>query len=258
MLRIALVSYLNTRPFTDGLASVFSPNEIELQLLPPAECATALRNGKCDMALIPSGSLIDFDRIRLMKDHCIGANGAVDSVFIFAQQPIETCDHLLLDVHSRTSNGLAQILLKSWWKHRLIVEQPLARDFSQITGSTAGVAIGDSAYKIKAEYAYVYDLAQVWKDWTGLPFVFAVWAYAADRVSEEQLKLVRQGLEEGRNTRKKSARRWASTYGYTVKQAKHYLKHSISYEMDAEKHAAFHTYFEALLALEKQAVLALD
>lgn len=250
MLRIALVSYINTRPFTDGLRSVFRAEELELQLLPPSRCALALATGKCDMALIPVGSLVEFHKIKLLKDYCIGADGAVDSVFIFSQQPIESCDTLLLDEHSRTSNGLARILLKSFWKRHVEARMPETRDFSGIAGATAGVAIGDIAYQRRSEFKYVYDLSAIWKQWTGLPFVFAVWAYHKEQVSTSQLAKVKAGLVLGLSQREQSAEKWAATYAYTIPQATHYLNHSISYEMNAAKHQAFHQYFQALLALE--------
>lgn len=246
-LRIALVSYINTRPFTDGLQTVFSPEEIELQLRPPADCGVALRDDLCDLALVPCGSLVDFENIGLMNDHCIGADGAVDSVFVFSQVPISECDRLLLDEHSRTSNGLARILLREYWKRPLVEEMPQTRDFSGIKGSSAGVAIGDKAYQIRDQFKYVYDLAGVWKDWTGLPFVFAVWAYHPARVTPAQLERVRMGLEAGRRDRKQSAGRWAAEYGYTVEQAEKYLDESISFTFDAAKHEAFERYFGELL-----------
>lgn len=246
-LRVALVSYINTRPFTDGLQSVFNPDEIELQLRPPAECAVALREGLCDLALVPSGSLVDFQNIGLMNDHCIGADGEVNSVFVFSQSPITECDRLLLDVHSRTSNGLARILLREYWKHPLPEEMPENRDFSRIQGKSAGVAIGDRAYQMRDQFKYVYDISGIWKDWTGLPFVFAVWAYHPDRVTPAQLQRVCEGLEAGRKGRKESGARWAAEYGYTVVQAEKYLCESISFTMDAAKHEAFARYFAELL-----------
>ncbi|MEM0995730.1 MAG: menaquinone biosynthesis protein [Bacteroidota bacterium] len=249
-LRIALVSYINTRPFTDGLRKSFSLEELELQLRPPAECARALAMGTCDMALIPVGSLIDFTNIRIIGEYCIGADGAVDSVFIFSQRPIEECTHLRLDQHSRSSNGLARILLKHYWHNPLPHSVPEKRDFSLIQGNTAGVAIGDRAYQIRDQFAYVYDLAQVWKDWTGLPFVFAVWAYDPQRVSFAQLEQVRKGLQTGLLDRKGSARRWAQRYDYTIPQAEKYLTESISYELNGPKQDALRRYFAGLRELD--------
>src|SRR5256885_1746083 len=42
----------------------------------------------------------------------------------------------------------------------------------------AVLVIGDAALKLAAAgtYTHRYDLGEEWKRWTGLPFVFAVWA----------------------------------------------------------------------------------
>ena len=36
--------------------------------------------------------------------------------------------------------------------------------------------IGDNAIKFSKKFKYIYDLSKIWKDNTGYPFVFAVWA----------------------------------------------------------------------------------
>lgn len=246
---LALVSYLNTRPFIDGLNHVFSNGEVTLNLLPPAECPTQLASGVSDMALVPVGSLIDFEGLALLKDHCIGADGAVDSVYVFSQVPIQEAEIVLLDSHSRTSNGLTRILMKSHWRHQPQFSMPEERDFSLIQGKTAGVAIGDQAYKIKDQFQYVYDLSEVWKDYTGLPFVFAVWAYRPEFWTQTELAKVHTALEWGRANRKSAAARWGKDFGYSLPEAEQYLCHSIQYELDHAKHQALERYFKELKEL---------
>ncbi|MFM2377125.1 MAG: hypothetical protein RLZZ165_2222, partial [Bacteroidota bacterium] len=90
MIRIALVSYFNTRPFMDGLRHGFREDELELKEVPPSECGRLLLEGGCDLALVPVGALVDFGDVRLMKDHCLGADGKVDSVFLFSHVPVRT------------------------------------------------------------------------------------------------------------------------------------------------------------------------
>lgn len=246
----ALVSYINTRPYIDGLRQFFSPEELELRLLPPADCAPELLEGRCELALVPVGALLDFDKIGLMKDHCIGADGPVDSVFVFSQTPIEQVDSLLLDTHSRTSNGLARILMHNHWKNPVPFRAPEKRSFDEIRGTTAGVVIGDKAYKIREQFAHVYDLSEAWKKYTGLPFVFAVWAYRPGLADKGVLDRVRKGLEWGRNHKREAASKWAAEFGYTPEQAEKYLCESIHYSLDAPKHAALQRYFSELKALD--------
>jgi chorismate dehydratase len=50
------------------------------------------------------------------------------------------------------------------------------KDFQQqITGTTAGLVIGDRSFAQRKISKYAYDLGEAWKAYTGLPFVFAAW-----------------------------------------------------------------------------------
>lgn len=246
----ALVSYINTRPYIDGLRKFFSPEELVLNLLPPADCVPELLEGRCELALIPVGALLDFQDLGLMKDHCIGADGPVDSVFLFSQTPVSEIEEVVLDSHSRTSNGLTRVLMARHWKRDVPFRLPQKRSFEEIKGKTAGVVIGDKAYKIRDQFKHVYDLSAAWKEYTGLPFVFAVWAYRPESLGEETLEKVRQALEWGRRHREAAAEKWAPEFGYTPAQARRYLCESIQYALDAPKHAALHRYFSELKELD--------
>jgi chorismate dehydratase len=246
MIRVALVSYFNTRPFTDGLQRWFGEDELTLTEVPPSECAAQLKAGLCDMALMPVGALSDFEGVSIMKDHCLGADGKVDSVFLFSHVPVMEATTLVLDPHSRSSNGLAAVLMKEYWEREIPVVQPSGERFSQIKGTVCGVAIGDKAFAEKENYPYVYDLAEIWKRYSGLPFVFAVWAYRPEALNDGMLERVRIALEWGRVNRQKSAVKWAANYGYETEDAVNYLMNSISYEFDSAKHEAMKKYFYLL------------
>lgn len=246
MIRIALVSYFNTRPFIDGLQRNFAEGDLELKEVPPSACAQLLHEGACDLALVPVGALVDLLGLSIMRDHCLGADGKVDSVFLFSHVPIEQASAIVLDPHSRSSNGLAAVLLREYWNRNLPAIPAQGERFSQIQGSVCGVAIGDKAFALKDQFPYVYDLAEIWKRYSGLPFVFAVWAYRPGRLSQEQLEAVRHALEDGRQGRRDSAKRWAADYGYSDQDALYYLEHSISYEFDSAKHEAMKKYFSLL------------
>ena len=56
----------------------------------------------------------------------------------------------------------------------------------------AGLLIGDPAMMVQTDGLYAYDLAEVWRAKTGLPFVFAVWA-----VRKAALAEMREGLDLG-------------------------------------------------------------
>lgn len=249
MIRIALVSYLNTKPFLDGLERAFSPDEIELQLLPPADCAKAMRVGSCELALLPVGSLLDFRDLEVMNHFCIGAEGAVDSVFMFSQVPVEQVDTLVLDPHSRTSNGLAKVLFKEFWKRAPLFVAAQERDLDVVHGNTAAVLIGDLAHAERHRFPYVYDLAAEWKKMTGLPFVFAVWVYKSGKLDPSVVHRIERGLLDGWVGREASALKWGVAYGYSLEESKTYICDKIQFIFDDAKHQAMGRYFDALLRL---------
>lgn len=243
MIKAALVSYLNTKPFLEGLEASFPSNELEILLLPPADCARALANGQCDIALVPAGSLFDFDRIELLKDYCLGADGPVDSVFLFAGQPADTLDTIIEDPHSRTSNLLAKLLMELRWKQRVSFLPGNNRDFSNVGGTTGRVAIGDLAHQHRKAHPYIYDLSGEWKKATGLPFVFAVWAYRKGSISTEDLDRFSAALERGIAMIPQAASKYGAAYGYSPSEAAEYLSQRIHFHMNADKHAGLQLFF---------------
>ncbi len=150
-------------------------NDIDLSIDPPAECAQKLIDNKVDIGLIPVAAILNLPEWHIITDYCIGAIGAVNSVFIFSNCAIAEVKYIQLDPQSRTSNNLARVLLKNYWKitPKFITG---AEDYSCSDDHyTAFVQIGDRTFGKKGKYKYVYDLAEEWKNFTGLPFLFAAW-----------------------------------------------------------------------------------
>lgn len=250
---IALVSYINTRPFVDGLEAEFRGNDsVRLHLLPPSDCARALFDGQAQLALVPVGAIPTGPKLSLLPSWCIGANGPVESVYVFSQRPIEELDQVWLDRHSRSSNALAQILFRHHWKKEVRWLEPARKHFEQIDANTGGVVIGDEAIRIKGNFRYQYDLAEAWKELTGLPFAFAVWAYLPGTISTEEVFKIEAGLARGVAQRVQTAEKWAAHFGMDLEYARHYLTHCIDYRFDDAKHRALDLYLTLMEQLPQQ------
>ncbi|MEL6805707.1 MAG: menaquinone biosynthesis protein, partial [Bacteroidota bacterium] len=232
-----------------GLGQIFSKDEARLHLMPPADCATYLAEGKCQLSLMPIGALSLFDRAAILPNYCIGAEGAVESVYIFSQRPIQELDTLILDRHSRTSNGLARILLEHHWGKRLNLVQAEQKHFHLIEGTTGGVVIGDHAIRIREQYAYTYDLAEYWQLMTGLPFVFAVWVYRPGELTGIDKQRLNVAFRTGVRQRRETAERWAVPFDIPLDFARHYLENCIDYQFDSGKHRALNLYQDLLVKL---------
>ena len=173
--RIGAVSYLNTRPLLLGIEQESFLNSIDLVKSYPANIAQDLLSGKIDIGLVPVAILPQLSDPHIVSNYVIGANGAVASVALFSEVPIDEIKSIYLDYQSRTSVQLLKILLSQFWKKEVEFISATEGYIAQISGTTAGVIIGDRALENLSKYPYVYDLGLAWKQHTGLPFVFAAW-----------------------------------------------------------------------------------
>lgn len=174
-IRVGAVSYLNTKPLIYGFEQGMMKERIELLIDYPSRIANLLQQDKIDVGLVPVAVIPHLKESHIITDHCIGTEGAVASVCLFSEVPLEEIEQVLLDYQSRTSVALARILLRDYWRinPQLTAAQEDFRD--HIRGTTAGVVIGDRALEQRMQSAYVYDFGEAWKEYTGLPFVFAAW-----------------------------------------------------------------------------------
>ena len=115
-INVSAVSYTNTKPFVYGLTHSPVAALINLSLDIPATCADKLLNNEVDLGLVPVATILRMPHYELVSDYCIGAVGAVNSVFLFSNKPIEEIQSVCFDTQSRTSNLLAQVLMKHLWK----------------------------------------------------------------------------------------------------------------------------------------------
>jgi chorismate dehydratase len=174
-IRVGAVSYLNTKPLIYGFEQGMMKDKIELIIDYPAKIAAALLNDEIDLGLVPVAILPEMKEYTIIGDHCIGSEGAVASVCLFSEVPLEQIETVLLDYQSRTSVKLAQVLMKEFWKIKPVIKNADLDFRSQIKNRTAAVVIGDRALEQSRISTFQYDLGLAWKEYTGLPFVFAAW-----------------------------------------------------------------------------------
>jgi len=237
IISVSAVSYTNTLPFLNGLRNSDVMNRINLSVDYPSECARKVIEGEVDMGIIPIAALTQLSEYHIIGDYCIGSDGAVDSVFIFSQKPIEKIETLLLDPQSRTSNGLAQILLKHYWKKDVEIRTDGDAD--------AYVLIGDRTFGKKDKVPYTYDMGYYWKELTGLPFAFAVWVSNKD-LPKDFKEAFNKALANG------VAHPEAVIPGLPIYENfdyRKYLTESLDFHLTAEKRKAIELYLKLYLKL---------
>ena len=142
----------------------------------------------------------------LLPDLAISCDGPVHSVALFSKRPVEelTGYTVLLSASSRTSVLLLELLCRHRWKihPHFAIARAEARDLESLAGlpHEAVLVIGDAALHLSTQSVYPVrvDLGSEWKEWTGLPFVFAVWA-ARREVAPKAGRVIHERLLDSRD-----------------------------------------------------------
>jgi len=177
--RLGVVSFLNARPLIEGLPA---RGDVEIVYDVPARLPDSLEAGQVDAALIP---IIDVlrsgGRYRVVSDACIGCDGETMTVRVFSQVPPDRIETLWVDGDSHTSVALAAILWRELYRRELTL-RPVSTREQAIDQLESVLLIGDKVVDSRrGSFAYEVDLGGAWRQHTGLPFVFAVWACPMDR-----------------------------------------------------------------------------
>lgn len=245
--RVGAVNYLNTKPLIHELETL-APN-IDLTLDVPSRLADQLAEGTLDVALIPVIEYFRSGRYSIVPDVSIASRGPVLSVTLFSRVPWSGIRRVALDVGSRTSAALCQILLRK--RHGVepeVVPLPLDRAAEDVD-TDAVLLIGDRAMRACLPgFAHAFDLGQEWHDWTGLPFVYAFWAVREGvdlgPAAEAFLEAKRRGCARIGQI----AHAEAPGLGLDAGFCRRYLANIIHFDLGPREQAGLHHYY--MLACE--------
>jgi chorismate dehydratase len=230
---VGAVSYLNTKPLIYGFEQGEMKEDVHLVLDYPANLSQRINKGELDVALLPIAAIADLERPYIFSNYCIGANGAVASVCLFSEVPLEQVETIYLDYQSRTSVALLKVLVKNHWKKDVKFIQADEGYIAKIKGTTAGLIIGDRAFEQLKNFKHIYDLAAEWKEYTNLPFVFAAWV-ANKNLPEKFVTNFNHACAIGFE----HLHEIIAAQKYPHYDLKTYYTQNISYQLNAEKHKA--------------------
>ena len=192
--RVGHIQFLNCLPLYWGLVHTGTLLDLELTRDTPEKLSEQLVNGDLDIGPI---TLVEFlknsDDLVALPDIAVGCDGPVMSCEIVSRVPLEELhdgSRVALGSTSRTSVRLAELLLSDRYGvhpeyYRCPPDLP-----TMMREADAAVVIGDLGLRaylrdVPDQDLYVYDLGELWKEWTGLPFVMAVWAARRDFLERE-------------------------------------------------------------------------
>jgi chorismate dehydratase len=240
-IRIGAVNYLNTKPLICDLELLAPDAELVLEV--PSRLADELAAGRLDVALIPVIEYFRAGSYSIVPDISIASRGPVLSVTLFSRVPWTEIRRVALDEGSRTSAALAQVLLRK--RHGVtptVVPLPLDCAAEDVDAD-AVLLIGDRAMRACLPgFAHAFDLGQEWHDWTGLPFVYAVWAVRAGVDLGDVATAMATAKRRGLQRIGPIAAREAPLLGLDAGFCRRYLQSIIQFDLGSREQAGLHHY----------------
>lgn len=242
-LRVGAVSYLNSKPLIEGLPNVLPDADLSLDV--PSRLADALGTDELDVALIPSIEAFQRPDYEVISDACVATHGPVLSVRLFCRVHPGEIRTLALDEGSRTSVALTRIMLAERYGVTPRTELlPLDCSISDTTAD-AILLIGDRAIHEPPEaFHTVWDLGQEWLDWTGLPFVFAMWVTRVGTKLPGVDAALRQARDRGLESIPEIAEEWGPKIGISPETATSYLTRNLFFRMRSAERSGLRLFHE--------------
>jgi chorismate dehydratase len=180
-LRLGKMGYLNVLPIYHPLECGAISHSFSIVSGTPADLNHLMAHGDLDISVVSS---IEYarhpDRYFILPDLSISCSGAVRSVLLLSRVPVSELagETILVSTQSHTSVVLLKILLPlHFGVQATYLPGDCMRDVLHGHHPKAFLAIGDEALKLRRHslYPFCWDLGEAWHDFTGLPFVFALW-----------------------------------------------------------------------------------
>jgi chorismate dehydratase len=232
--KIGIVSYLNVQPLIWQFRN--EPEKVTITSEIPRKLAESLYHGAYDSAIVPVFEALRHPGIySYIPGSAIAATGPVDSVMLYSSCPLENIRTVYLDSSSLTSVNLFKVIaaergLQIEFRSTEVHPVPLP-----LPGDTAWVVIGDPAIAQREKHPFVHDLAGMWVELTGLPFVFAAWLVPRAANPQGLGTLLREAREWGMAHLPEIAAATAEKFGTTPEFALSYFSNSLHFDLGEEE-----------------------
>lgn len=232
----ASVKYANAAPLAHFLTEVCPTARVVYDR--PSELTGMLLSGEVHAALIPVIDYLENPGLNIIDGVGICADGDVHSVILKCNCPLTEVQKIAKDPASKTSNALAKVIFEKHLKKPVeLLNADSAEEFD------ASIIIGDRALTDPESKYEQYDLASLWKEMTGLPFVFAVWAYRNDEHDHERLiEIILSAKKLGMSSIDELAAIHSEKLGISLERCREYLTSSIKYDLGPKEMEAINLF----------------
>lgn len=244
-MRISASSYSNTAPLIWSF--LYGQNHGKFELIldnAPARSAEFLSQNRVDAALVP---VIEYQRIEhvlLVPDVCVGAKERVRSVCLVTKgEDLRAAKSVALDVSSKTSVALTKIIFREFLGFEPNYKNAKPNLSEMLRDSDCALLIGDPALTIDEKIYRKFDLAEVWKSFTGFGFVFAMWMANAENAEIAKTIDFAAARDEGLRHLDEILSNYEAKIPLAREEFKVYLSQNISYAIDANMQKGLELFF---------------
>jgi chorismate dehydratase len=243
--RVAASSYLNSAPLIWSYTHGTRRRAVELLTdTAPARCADMLARGEVAAALVP---VIEYQRlteVAIVPNVCVGARRAVRSVVLATRcDDLKDVRRVALDESSRTSAALVRIIFREFVGHDIETasRQPDVR--AMLAEADAALVIGDPAMTFPRDDLRVHDLASLWREHTGLGFVFAMWMAHESATDAVRAADFAGARDEGLAHLDEIVEDYERQLSLPRAELRDYLTRNICFDLNEEMRAGLELYF---------------
>lgn len=244
---LGVVPYLNVQPLIYDLETAYP--QLRLVSAPPRELDRALSDGRIDLGIAPILAAFARPDHGVLPATAIACDGPVHSVVIASRQPLADLRRVYRDPDSLTSNALAAILSERCWGGRIEwvdLPDPAPNGPEELPEATGALLIGDRAMRERARYGEIVDLGAAWKEWTGLPFVFAAWVGRANLDTGGLTEALVSVHESNAKRLDEIATAYDGLPDISIEQRARYLRENLTYRIGPRERQAIKRFGEEL------------
>lgn len=231
-MRIGSVPYLNAAPLVAWFRSTAGRESgVTVVYEVPSQLARLVRQGDVACALVSSVEMFRHADWVAVPQIAIASTGRVLSVRLFSRVPFDRVRMVALDTSSLTSSALVQVLFARWWQAKPEY-LPASPDLdAMLKQADAALLIGDRGMLARGKGLYVADLGEEWYNWTGLPFVWALWLGKRENITPPLIETLLRARQWGMENLDRVVHSEVSRLGAEEPLIRHYLHDIMQYEM---------------------------
>jgi chorismate dehydratase len=271
-LRISIVEFLNTAPLVWGFTDGPLAGKYDLSFAVPSQCAEDLRAGRVDVGIIPSIEYQRMENVVALPGMAVAAKNEVRSLLVLSKVPIEMAKSFALDTNSRSTVGLVRLLCRKHWKIAPEFIDSAPDPEKMLARADAALIIGDPALALRlkmdalqakvpqgakccgadgseqiianVQTLFIYDVAQQWREMTGLPCVLAIWVARRGAVTPEIVADFQASRDYGLARIGEIAEGAALKLNLPPRDLERYLNENIDFSLDEENLAGLRLYYQ--------------